>query len=105
MECDKTTQRDAIEALAPDAFQTVALVTGELGLHARPAALLAQTAQRFDADIVVSCGGRAADGKSILDILSLAAVKGSSLTVCGRGRDALPALRALQQLMQRQFRE
>ena len=56
------------------------------GLHARPAARLAQEAQHFSSDIQI---------QSMLDILSLAISAGCSLTLLARGDDAREALTAL----------
>jgi phosphocarrier protein len=63
-------------------------VREEIGLHARPAARLAQAAQEFSAEISLGCGNQRADAKSVLDILSLSAAKGAVLTLRARGADA-----------------
>lgn len=94
-----------IVASSPGEYQVELRITNELGLHARPAALLAQTAQRFDAEISFAVSGREADAKSILDILSLAATKGSTLTLRGKGPQARDAVEALALLVRRQFKE
>ena len=57
------------------------VIHDELGLHARPAARLAQAAQAFSADVQILAEHGEADAKSILDILSLAAGYGSRLTL------------------------
>ncbi|THB71146.1 MAG: HPr family phosphocarrier protein [Desulfovibrio sp.] len=67
-------------------------VRNELGLHARPAARLAQEAQRFASDIQLIQGDLEVDAKSILDILSLAAGQGCALTLKAEGEDAGQAL-------------
>lgn len=96
--------QEQIEPIA-DECRAEVLVTNELGLHARPAALLAQTAQRFSSRLSFSASGRQADAKSILDILSLAATKGTTLLLHGQGPDAREAVEALAALVRRQFRE
>ncbi len=73
-------------------FFTQVLVANELGLHARPAARVAQEAQKFRCELRLIANGLEADAKSILDILSLAAAKGSEITVRGWGDDARQAL-------------
>lgn len=65
------------------------------GLHARPAARLAQEAQHFSSDIQIQSDNGTADAKSMLDILSLAISAGCSLTLLARGDDASEALTAL----------
>ncbi len=80
-------------------------VSDDLGLHARPAAKLAQEAQRFEAEIEMVSGEQHVDAKSILDILSLAAAGGQVLTLRARGADAQQALDRLEELFRRKFRE
>lgn len=65
------------------------------GLHARPAARLAQEAQKFSSDIQIRSENGSADAKSMLDILSLAISTGCSLTLLARGDDAREALDSL----------
>jgi phosphocarrier protein len=79
--------------------QTV-IVHDELGLHARPAARLAQTSQLFQAKITLTLDGATVNAKSILDILSLAAVRGAPIVLRCRGDDATDAARALAALFQ-----
>lgn len=74
------------------------LVQGELGLHARPAARLAQTALQFQSRITLEYDDVVADAKSILDILSLAAGRGASLTLRCTGEDAPQAAESLEAL-------
>jgi phosphocarrier protein len=80
-------------------------VSDDLGLHARPAARLAQEAQRFEADIELVSGEQRVDAKSILDILTLAASAGSTIELRARGTDADAALDRLEELFRRKFRE
>jgi phosphocarrier protein len=86
-------------------FSTEVKVLNELGLHARPAAKLAQEAQKFAAMIKVSFGDREVDAKSILDILTLAAPCGSTLTLWAKGEDASEAITHLSQLFAQRFGE
>ncbi len=67
-------------------------VSDPLGLHARPAARLVETASRFASSIVLSCHGAEADAGSILDVLTLAAGPGAEITVRVSGPDAERAL-------------
>ncbi len=68
------------------------------GLHARPATQLVLTARRFRADISVETAGRAADAKSILDLLLLGTPADAPVTVRVHGEDAEDALTALKNL-------
>ena len=80
-------------------------IINRLGLHARAATKLVQTASQFQADIHVVKDGQRVSGKSILGVMMLAAAKGSSITLEADGDDALDALNALQQLIQDRFGE
>ncbi|MDR3177292.1 MAG: HPr family phosphocarrier protein [Desulfovibrio sp.] len=73
---------------AASEVERVFTVREEIGLHARPAVRLAQAAQEFSAEISLGCGNQLVDAKSVLDILSLSAVKGAVLTLRARGADA-----------------
>ena len=79
-------------------------VLNEQGLHARPAARLAQEAQKFHSDIHLRHEGEDVDAKSILDILTMALGHGSELEVRADGPDAQDALRHLGELFRNRFR-
>ena len=81
----------------------VVCVLDEQGLHARPAARLAQTAQRFQAAITIALGAQEVDAKSILDILTLAAGHRVNLELRAKGCDAGPALDELTALFKNRF--
>lgn len=68
------------------------------GLHARPAARLAQEAQRFASDILLICDNGEADAKSMLDVLSLMPAPDDELMLLADGPDAREALQALAEL-------
>lgn len=96
---------NTIQEIAPEEYETTVVITNELGLHARPAALVAKTAQNFSAEITLAADNRHVDAKSILDILSLAAGKGTSLTIRGKGHDAEDCIRSIADLFRVQFHE
>ena len=75
------------------------------GLHARPASLFVQTAARFQSDIRVTLRGKQAHAASIMEILSLGARQGETITVSASGPDSEEAFAALQQLVQANFYE
>ena len=79
-------------------------VLNEQGLHARPAARLAQQAQQFEAEITISQNGHKVDAKSILDILTLAAGQGTNLELRAKGPDSAEAVEALAELFKNRFR-
>lgn len=65
------------------------------GLHARPAARLAQLAQTYSADILIVTETGEVDAKSMLDILSLAPQGNAELLLLAHGVDAREALHGL----------
>ena len=81
------------------------VIGNKLGLHARPAAVFVQTANRFEAEIEVQKEDLKVDGKSILGIMTLAAEMGSSITVRAAGKDAPAAMEALAKLIESDFGE
>jgi phosphotransferase system HPr (HPr) family protein len=78
--------------------ETDLLIGHELGLHARPAALFVQTAQRFQCQVSVARDEQQVNAKSILSILSLAVSQGTTVRVRAEGPDAAEAVAALTQL-------
>ncbi|MBI5501203.1 MAG: HPr family phosphocarrier protein, partial [Deltaproteobacteria bacterium] len=79
-------------AAAPRA-ESSCLLEHRPGLHVRAASVFVRTAQRFRAEVRVEAGGATADGKSILELLTLAAVRGSTLRIVAQGPDAVRAAR------------
>jgi phosphocarrier protein len=80
-------------------------IKNRLGLHARAAAQLVQTANRFRADVTVEKDGLEVNGKSIMGILMLAAPQGSRISVTVAGEDAEQAMTAIGQLIDDGFGE
>jgi len=75
------------------------VIRNEAGLHARPAALFVQIANKYDSEISVKKGKRVVNGKSIMGIMMLAAGKGSRLLVSANGDDADKAIEELEKLL------
>jgi phosphocarrier protein HPr len=80
-------------------------IKNQLGLHARAASLWVQTVRQFDADLVVSKDGKDVNGKSIIELMMLAAARGSRIEVIASGPEAAAALDAIEQLMEQKFYE
>jgi phosphocarrier protein HPr len=81
------------------------VITNPQGWHARPADVFVKLASQFESKIDVVKDGERVDGKSILAILTLAAVEGTQLKIEVTGPDAEAALDALTQLILRNFDE
>lgn len=80
-------------------------LTNKKGLHARASARFVQTVQQFDAVVKVARDGETAGGDSIMSLLMLAAPFGSIITVSASGREARPALDAVERLLAERFGE
>jgi len=80
-------------------------IVNSLGLHARPAARIVQVANKHRAEIQLAKDGNAVNAKSIMGVLTLAASRGSALTVVCEGEDAEAALSAIGGLIEQGFGE
>ena len=80
-------------------------IKNRLGIHARPAAKLAKTANEFESTIRVMKDGLEVNGKSIMGIMMLAAAQGNVIQVEAEGPDEKDAIRALGDLIENQFDE
>lgn len=85
--------------------ETNVTITNRVGLHARPARLLVQTAAQYQSQIQLRRGDKSVNAKSILGVLQLGAVMGDSLVLHAEGEDAEKALDALTNLALRNFDE
>jgi len=75
------------------------VVKNKQGLHARPAALFVQVANKFDARITVKNGTEEVNGKSIMGILMLGAEQGSVIILEAEGEDANIAVAELEKVL------
>lgn len=80
-------------------------IKNKLGLHARPAALLAQTVAKFQSKVAIIKNGQEVDGDSILGIMMLAAEFGSEITVIVNGKDEKEAIKKIEELFAKKFDE
>ncbi len=80
-------------------------IINRLGLHARAAAKFVQTAARYECEIAVIKGGQTVNGKSIMQLMMLAAAQGAELEISTEGPDEDAALAALAELVADRFGE
>ena len=80
-------------------------IINRLGLHARASALLVQTVNKYAAQVRICKDGQIADGRSIMDVLTLAATQGSKIQVEAVGEDAERAVKAIEKLVEARFNE
>ena len=90
---------------ADDRAEKTLLIQNELGLHARAATKLVQTASKFPCEITVTKDGHEVNGKSIMGVLMLVASKGTSVTLKAKGDRAQDAVNAIAALIDDKFGE
>jgi len=81
------------------------VVVNTLGMHARPAASLVERVLPFTCDVYVQMDGSRVNAKSIMGLLTLAAARGSRITVTCKGPDAEAAMEAVRALFASGFGE
>src|SRR5437764_15391437 len=89
----------------PSLLEKEFTVPNALGLHARAAAQLVKTANKFACDVTVTKDGQDVNGKSIMGVLMLAATHGSTIVVKTDGDDAGAAMDAIGKLVEDGFGE
>ena len=82
-------------------FNKEVLVRCESGLHNRQATYFVQKANEFESSIWLESGSRRMNAKSLLRIMSLGVVTGTTVTLSASGPDAEAAVNALDELLQR----
>ena len=78
------------------------IVRNKQGLHARPAALFVQIANKFDSRVTVTYNDEKVNGKSIMGILMLGAEQGTEIIIEADGKDAEAALAELEKIVSRE---
>jgi phosphotransferase system HPr (HPr) family protein len=84
------------------------VIRNKLGLHARPAMQFVDVANQFKADVRVKSRGEEpaeADGKSVMQMIILAAVEGTPMEITAEGEDAEEAVKQLAALVDEKFGE
>ncbi|GLZ30230.1 PTS sugar transporter subunit IIA [Lentzea sp. NBRC 105346] len=89
--------------LVTDPLSVEIELTNDVGLHARPAALLARTVAELDADVLVRYRDSEANAASVLALMGLGAPGGESVEVIATGKDAREAVRRIEELAERGF--
>lgn len=81
------------------------IIRNRLGLHARPAMSFVETASNFKSDLTVCRENQKVDGKSIMQMMMLAASQGTDLQILAVGSDASGCCEALKKLVESGFDE
>lgn len=80
-------------------------VRNRAGVHARPAALIAQTANKFAAEIIMEKDELTVNAKSIMGVITMAAAYNTTIIVRAEGSDAQEAVDAIYSLFENKFEE
>lgn len=80
-------------------------VVNKLGIHARPASMFVRVANQFDSEVLVEKDGETVNGKSILNLMLLAAGPGCRIRVSAEGADAAEAVDRIESLIKSKFEE
>lgn len=99
------TEECAEQPTRPGAVVRVIRIVNEKGLHARASAKFVQTVEKFEADVRVMRCGESVGGTSIMGLMSLAAARGTDITVDAIGRDAEAVVAAIDSLVSGRFGE
>lgn len=81
------------------------IVPNRQGLHARPANMFVKAAMQYQSQVEITRDGLKVSGKSILDVMTLAAEQGTELTIVVTGPDAETAADALVDVVKRFIEE
>ncbi len=80
-------------------------IINRAGIHARPAALLVQTANEYDSQIFLEKDSEKINGKSIMGIITLGATFDSEINIIAEGNDEEEAVQAIATLFENKFQE
>ena len=76
------------------------VVSDPVGIHARPAGMLVKEAQKLSSDIVITCKGKTADAKKLLEVMSLCAKGGDTLSVSVEGENEINDAEKIKNVME-----
>ena len=75
------------------------ILKDEMGLHARPAALLMMKMLKVQSDVMISCNGNTADAKDVMSIMAMNTVAGDEVVFCIDGPDEEEAMKAVESVL------
>lgn len=85
--------------------EKVLTVRNRAGIHARPAALIAQTANKFNSEIILEKESTTVNAKSIMGVITMAAGYNTTMTLRVEGADEVEAAEAIYNLFESKFEE
>ena len=78
------------------------IIKDPVGLHARPAAILTQEANKFESEVTITAGDKNANLKSIMSVMALGIKNGEEVVITASGKDADEALESIEKAMKEQ---
>ena len=85
--------------------EKILTVQNRAGIHARPAAIIAQTANKFESEITLTRDDTSVNAKSIMGVIAMGAGYNTQLTLRAEGSDESEAASVLEQLFNSRFEE
>jgi phosphocarrier protein len=85
--------------------ERIITVRNRAGIHARPAALIAQISNKFKSEVLIEKDDLTVNAKSIMGVITMAAGYNTQLTVRAAGPDEAEAVEALHNLFENKFEE
>ncbi|MBR5581735.1 MAG: HPr family phosphocarrier protein [Treponema sp.] len=85
--------------------EKILTVRNRAGIHARPASLIAQTANKFSSEILLETNDTTVNAKSIMGVITMAAGYNTNLVLKADGSDAADAVAAIAALFENKFEE
>ena len=86
-------------------IEKILTVQNRAGIHARPAAIIAQTSNKFESEITLTRDGATVNAKSIMGVITMAAGYNTTLTLKADGPDEREACDAIFNLFESKFEE
>ena len=96
---------DSDENSSEENFSFTLEVSNNMGIHARPAAMIVRIASRFNGDIWVEKEGEKVNAKSIMGIMMLAAAKGTILTFLTKPKEGSEFQKEMSELFASKFQD
>lgn len=86
-------------------IEKILTVKNRAGIHARPAAIIAQTSNKFESEITLTKDDATVNAKSIMGVIAMGAGYNTQMTLCVEGSDEDEAAAVIEQLFESKFEE
>ena len=78
-------------------------IKDEIGIHARPAGILAKKAKEFESEIILKCNGKSANATKLIALMGLGVKCGDTVEVTVSGKDEKEVLKIMQEFFSEHF--